>query len=141
MLNGSSHADVTLNVTATLVLPDGDQLLVWADLRYDLSDPYAIHATFTPPSGLQVPWVFARELLTKGMHGAAGIGDVTVWGISPDDQRDVYIALRSPTGEALFQFSGAELASFLGRTYVHCLPGDEHVHLDVDLAIERLLAS
>jgi hypothetical protein len=140
MLNGSSPATVTVDLMATLVSADGDHLPVLAALRYDRSDPYAIHAVFIAPSGPQVPWVFARELLTNGMLGAAGLGDVRVWRTSPDE-RDVYIGLISSDGEALLNFSGAELATFLGKTYAQCLPGDEHVHLDMDLAIEHLLAS
>jgi hypothetical protein len=148
MFNGSPPATVIVDLMATLVSAGGDQVPVWAVLRYDLSDPYAIHAIFTLPSGPPVPWVFARDLLTNGMLGAAGIGDVLVWRTSPDDQRtmpddqpDVYIGLMSPDGEALLRFSGAELATFLVKSYARCLPGDELAHLDVDLAIERLLAS
>jgi hypothetical protein len=148
MLNGSSPATVTLDMTATLIGSDGDSLPVRAALSYDLSDPYAIHAVLTAPLSPQVVWVFARELLTDGMLGAAGLGDVRIWRTSPedsctspDDQRDVYIGLISPDGEALLKFSGAELVTFVRRTYVQCLPGEENVHVDLDLAIEQLLAS
>lgn len=148
MPNGSSPATVTLDLTATLIRADGDPLPVRAALSYDLSDPYAISAIFTAPSSPQVSWVFARELLTDGMFGAAGVGDVRVWGISPDDQgtspedrRDVYIGLVSSDGEALLHFSGTELGRFPTRTYAECSPGDEHVHVDIDLAIEHLLSS
>jgi hypothetical protein len=161
MPNGSAPATVTLDLTGTLVRADGHHLPVRAALSYDLSDPYAIHAIFTVALSPQVPWVFARELLTNGMRGTAGLGDVRVWRTSPDDQctspddqctspddqctspddqRDVHIGLISPDGEALLHFSGAELARFLSRTYAQCWPGEEHIHVDIDLAIEHLLA-
>jgi hypothetical protein len=141
MLNGSPAATVSADLMAILVSADGDHLPVRAALCYHLSDPYAIHVTFTNPYGSQIPWVFGRELLVDGMLGSAGVGDVQVWCTSPDDQHDVYISLISLDGEALLQFSGAALASFLGKTYAECLPGDEPLHLDVDVAITRLLAS
>lgn len=135
-----SAAPVTLDLTATYMSTDGDHIPFPVSLGYDLSDPYAVWATFSVPSGPLVTWVFARELLTEGMLGAAGIGDVTVWRSSHEDQSEVYIGLASPDGEALIQVPSAAIATFLEKTYVQCPPGDEHVHLDMDLAIEHLLA-
>ena len=141
MFNGPPAATVTVDLMAILVSADGDHLPVRAALSYHLSDPYAIHVAFTSPYGPQIPWVFGRELLVDGMLGSGGVGDVQVWCTSPDDQLDVYISLISVHSEALLQFSGAALAAFLGMTYAECLPGDEPLHLDVDVAITRLLAS
>ncbi len=141
MVHRPSTATVTLDLTATLVSIDGQHLPMPAALRYDISDPYAVHATFSAPSSPRVSWVFARELLTNGMLGAAGLGDVTVWRSSPDDQSDVYVGLASSDGDALLHLPGAAIAQFLEKTYAHCPPGDEHVHMDVDLVIEHLLAS
>jgi hypothetical protein len=141
MVHRQSAATVTLDVTAELVSIDGDRLPLAAVLSYTVSDPYAVHATFSAPSCPQVSWVFARELLTNDMPGPAGLGDVTVWRSSPEDDCDVYVGLVSPDGEALLHIPGAAIATFLEKTYAQCPPGQEHLHMDLDLEIEHLLAS
>src|ERR687888_175865 len=52
-----------------------------ASLKYDPTDPYAVHVMFHPDtSGAEpVSWSFARELLVTGIDEAAGMGDVRVW--------------------------------------------------------------
>ena len=141
-MNGrSASTTITLDLTMHQVTADGDDVPVRATLRYDVSDPYAVHATFFAPSGPPVTWVFARELLTNGVLGAAGQGDVRVWRSSQQDSPHVYIGLISSDGEALLQVSSAALATFLRRSYAQCWPGEEDVHLDTDLVIEHLLAS
>jgi hypothetical protein len=134
-------AAVATDLTAVLLSDDHDGVLVRATLRYDVSDPYAVHAVFATGSGPSVPWVFARELLTNGVFDIAGDGDVQVWRTDEPERHDVFIGLSSPDGRALLQVSGTALAEFLTRTYALCLPGDETLHLDTDHVIERLLAS
>jgi hypothetical protein len=141
MTGRSPSTTVTLDVTMQQVTADGDDVPVRAALRYDVADPYAVHATFFAASGPPVTWVFARELLTNGVLGAAGQGDVRVWRSSQPDAPHVYLGLISTDGEALLQVSSAALATFLRRTYAQCWPGEEHTYLDTDLAIENLLAS
>jgi hypothetical protein len=140
MTDRSPSTTVTLDLTMQQVTADGDAVPVRAALRYDVADPYAVHATFFAASGPPVTWVFARELLTNGVLGAAGQGDVRVWRSSEPDDQHVYIGLIASGGEALLQVSSAALTTFLRRSYAQCWPGEEHIHLDTDLAIENLLA-
>jgi hypothetical protein len=141
MLSNNSNGTVSLDLTATLLSPDGNHQPIEATLRYVVSDPYAIHATFTPADGAQVTWVFARDLLTTGALGFSGFGDVQVWRSTSEQESDVYLGLVSPDGEACIHVPGAALTGFLVMTYAHCAPGEEHAYLDVDRAIEALLAS
>jgi hypothetical protein len=110
-------------------------------LHYDLADPYAVHATFRTGQGDGVSWVFARELLTLGVHRPAGDGDVRVWPSWSAGAEVIFIGLTSPDGEALLQAPTRQLVDFLGRTYALCAQGQEREHLDVDGAIEALLTS
>ena len=46
---------------------------------YSREDPYAIRISFHVGRGEPVEWHFARDLLSRGVEGRAGLGDVTVW--------------------------------------------------------------
>ncbi len=50
------------------------------------------------------------------------------------------MALSSPDGNALFEVPRSVLVRFLRRTYVVVPRGRESDHLDVDAAVNRLLA-
>ena len=52
----------------------------------------------------------------------------------------VALALSSPDGNALFEVPRSVLVRFLRRTYVVVPRGRESEHLDVDAAVNRLLA-
>jgi hypothetical protein len=73
--------------------------------------------------------------------GAGSDGDVRVWPSWSSGAEVVFIGLTSPDGEALLQAPTRDLVDFLGRTYALCPQGQERDHLDVDGAIEALLAS
>jgi Streptomyces sporulation and cell division protein, SsgA len=140
-MSRSVPTTVTRELTAQLVIPEDDSVSCPVVLHYDIADPYAVRATFDTGEGDGVSWVFARELLTLGVHRPAGDGDVHVWPSRASGSEIVFIGLASPNGEALLQASIAELVDFLGRSYSLCPQGKEGEHLDVDGAIEALLAS
>jgi len=123
-----------------LVVPGAD-VIVDAILRYDVSDPYAIHVTFRTGPGEEgrIEWLFARQLLSAGIVSTAGDGDVRVWP-SPDvDAGPVYVELSSPSGQALFAAPRGRLVDFLFRTYQLVPPGQESEHLDLDAELDLLL--
>lgn len=72
---------VEVETSIRLVTGDPATLPVRANLRFDPTDPYAVHVLFHAESagGEAVGWVFARELLVTGLDEPAGIGDVRVW--------------------------------------------------------------
>jgi hypothetical protein len=84
--------------------------------------------------------VFARELLTAGLHRPAGIGDVQLWPCRSHGLDVVCIALTSPEGEALLHAPARTLKAFLERTAATVPPDTEHGHLCLDEELSRLLA-
>jgi hypothetical protein len=140
-MNGWVPTTVTRELTVQLVAPGAGSVALPVVLHYDTADPYAVHATFRTGRGDGVSWVFARELLTLGVHRPAGDGDVRVWPSWSAGSEVIFIGLASPDGEALLQAPTRELTDFLGSSYSLCPQGQEREHLDVDSAIEALLAS
>lgn len=133
---------VEVETSLRLVTPDATGLPVRASLRFDPEDPYAVHVLFHTESvgGDPVGWSFARDLLVTGLDEPAGIGDVRVWPWNSSRGDFVALALSSPDGNALFEVPRSVLVRFLRRTYVAVPRGRESEHLDVDAAVNRLLA-
>lgn len=131
---------VTLRSTAVfdLLAPQTPAVPVKVELRYDTHDPYAVIAAFRTGRTGWVEWVFARDLLADGLLAEAGDGDVRIRP-SADDPESVVVELTSPSGHAMFETSAQELADFLDRTYDAVLPGNEHLWVDVDDALTRLI--
>jgi hypothetical protein len=61
-------------------------------------------------------WVFARDLLERGLRGPASTssGDVRIW---PSGRVRAVVELHSSQGVALVQFDSSALTRFLRRTY------------------------
>ncbi len=132
----SAHVHLRLLVPGTAALP------VRADLRYDVSDPYAVQISFY--SGPEthsdvVPWTFARQLLSQGVAAPAGEGDVQVWPSASSGSALVCLSLSSPSGRALFEVPLADLVQFLGQTYEAVPTGGESAYLDIDAELALLL--
>jgi hypothetical protein len=140
-MNGWAPSTVTREVIVQLVAPGDGSVSLPVVLHYDTADPYAVHATFRTGQGDGVSWVFARELLTVGVQRPTGDGDVRVWPSWNAGSEVVFIGLTSPDGEALLQAATSEMMDFLARSYALCAQGQERSHLDLDRAIEALLAS
>ena len=140
-MQGWAPTTVTRELTVELVTPGEGAVALPVVMHYDVADPYAVHATFRTGQGGGVSWVFARDLLSLGIHRPTGDGDVRVWPSWSTGHEVVFIALTSPDGEALLQASSGELGDFLTGTYAVCPQGDERQHLDMDRTIEALLAS
>ncbi|MFC9165588.1 SsgA family sporulation/cell division regulator [Streptomyces fungicidicus] len=130
---------VTCELHLRLILSNESSLPVRASLRYDTADPYAVHAAFHTGTEEAVEWVFARELLTAGLHRPAGIGDVQLWPCRSHGLDVVCIALNSEEGKALLHAPARVLESFLERSAAAVPPGTEHGHLCLDEELSRLL--
>ncbi len=136
-----------------LVVPGAVPLPVRAGLSYDAADPYAVTVDFHTggPTGSPgvvseddddvVSWTFARALLTDGVSGPAGAGDVQVWPSSSAGERVVCLSLSSPSGTALFEVPLGDLVDFLGQTYDAVPTGAESEHVDVEGELALLLGS
>ncbi|MFI2608355.1 SsgA family sporulation/cell division regulator [Kitasatospora sp. NPDC018619] len=131
---------VATSWSTAVTLPEGPfpDVAVEAQLRFDSASPYAVCLAF-PLLGEddRAHWVFARELLDRGLHGPAGCGDVTV---APGPEGRVLVTLRSPSARAVISIPGEVVAAFLLDSYRLVPAGSESEHLDLDAALARLLA-
>jgi hypothetical protein len=138
----SDISTVTAELELRLVVPGGPSLPVLAGLRYGADDPWAVRVTFQTGGegdGI-VEWMFARQLLTDGVAGAVGEGDVRVWPEMHGSERVVNLAMASPSGSALFEIDRDALVEFLQQTYLAVPTGSESSVVDLDAELARLLA-
>lgn len=133
-------ADVEVQITLNLVVPESGPVPLQVALRYSAGDPYAVRAAFRG-SDATVEWVFARELLLGGLSEPTGSGDVHVWPGRVDDNEAVHISLSSPDGRAVLRGDASDLRGFLDRTLEMVPAGGEEMHLDLDDIIAKLCAS
>ena len=126
------------DVDLRLVVPGDEGLRLTATLRYEVSDPYAVKATFRAGDEA-ISWVLGRDLLSDGLMAECGDGDVRVWPTTDGDAEVVMLQLSSPDGCALLAADAHGLEAFLARTYDAVPLGYEGDHLDVDGALAALL--
>jgi hypothetical protein len=117
-------------------------------LCYDSADPYAVRIAFgdtaeddvaADPEGA-ITWLLSRELLQAGLDRPAGDGDVRLWPARA--AADVlYLHLRAPSGEALFEVSRASVAAFLRQTEALVPLGEETARLGLDDELQVLLSN
>jgi hypothetical protein len=135
----TAHQVIRHRLVLELVGPEGPTPLD-VELRYDPADPYAVAMAFLR-DGDEVVWVFARDLLLRGVTEPAGLGDVHVFpSVDADGSAVVAVGLRGPTGEALMMGRARDFLSFLGQTTRAVWPGTEQdAGLSLDNAIAELL--
>jgi hypothetical protein len=139
-------ATVRSELELRLVVPGGPSLPVLADLRYAADDPWAVRVAFQ--TGAQngdgsgdgvVEWMFARQLLTDGIAGTVGEGDIRVWPAMSGGERVINLAMASPSGSALFEIDRDALVEFLQQTYLVVPTGSEEDVIDLDAELALLL--
>lgn len=117
-------------------------------LCYDPADPFAVRIAFgeigddsrVVDTEEGIAWLVSRELLQAGLDRPSGEGDVRVW--PAHAASDVlFLHLRAPSGEALFELSRAVVASFLRRTEALVPSGTESDLLDLDDELQVLLSN
>jgi len=133
------HMDVEAAVQLRLVVADADAVPLPVNLRYSATDPYAVRAVFSG-DGMEVEWVFARDLLRQGLSNPTGDGDVHVWPSWGTGRELLMISLTSPDGQAVLEASADDVRSFLDRTTAVVPDGQESDFLDLDAALSRLLS-
>lgn len=132
------QVDVEASVQLRLVVADADAVPLPVSLRYSAADPYAVRAVFSG-DGMEVEWVFARDLMRTGLATPIGDGDVHVWPSWGTGRELVMISLTSPDGQAVLEASAEDVRTFLDRTAVVVPDGEESLYLDLDAAVARLL--
>ncbi|MDK3258413.1 SsgA family sporulation/cell division regulator [Blastococcus capsensis] len=116
-------------------------------LCYDPTDPFAVRIAFGDPGDQDtadgdegIAWLVSRELLQAGLEHPAGDGDVRVWPARAT--ADVlFLHLRAPSGEALFELSRATVAAFLRHTEALVPTGSESALLQLDQELDTLLSN
>jgi len=110
-----------------------------AELRYDPSDPYAVAVAFHQGTS-EVVWVFARDLLMRGLSEPVGEGDVRVFpALDGDGHATVGLWLNAPTGQAVVKAPAQPVLGFVARTTQAVWPGTEGDHVSADAAIAAIL--
>lgn len=112
-----------------------------ASLGYEVNDPFAVRITFGDgPDDDGISWLLGRELLQAGLERPAGEGDVRLWP-SRTSGDVLFLHLRAPSGEALFEVSRGAVAAFLQLTENLVPSGHESEVLDVDDELATLLSN
>jgi hypothetical protein len=116
-------------------------------LCYDPTDPFAVRIAFGDVGDANdvdvdeagIAWLVSRELLQSGLDRPSGEGDVRVW--PAHGATDVlFLHLRAPSGEALFELSRATVTGFLRQTEVLVPSGSESAMLALDEELQALLS-
>ena len=145
----SPRSGCTTRTTLHLVGPQS-WTSVPAALVYEADDPYAVKVRFgdggepeepafdEPEDDGGVEWLLSRELLRAGTTAPAGDGDVRIWPARA--ALDVlFLQLRAPSGEALFELSASVVGEFLRDTERLVPVGEESGRLQVDDELTALL--
>lgn len=120
----------------TIVPPAGS-------LSCSRQDPCAVRIAFH--AGLEEPveWIFARDLLPRGIQGRQGTGDVHVRpspGPAGGEPGSVLnIELISPYSQPRFETPAREVTDFLRRACQIVPDGQESGHIDIDAELNDLL--
>ncbi|MEU8953592.1 SsgA family sporulation/cell division regulator [Streptomyces sp. NPDC048518] len=127
------------HVRARLVTPEGRERGLAVVLRYSAEDPLAVQMVFPAEAsldGVEVTWIFARQLLEEGLSAPAGGGDVHIW---PCGRARTVLEFHAYQGLALVQFDTMVLRRFLVRSYGVVPAGAEDESIDLDSGLSRLL--
>ena len=138
-----NSSTVSAELRLQLVAPPQTIVPLTGSLFYSRLDPYAVRIAFHVGLEEPVEWIFARDLLSRGIQGRQGIGDVQVWpspGPAGGDPGSVLtIELISPHGQARFETPAQGVTDFLRRAYRIVPDGQESGHVDLDAELNDLL--
>lgn len=134
-----SGTTVSAELGLMLVVPQHATVPLVASLFYSGEDPYAVRMAFHVGTDEPVEWIFARDLLAKGMTAPSGDGDVRVWPSPAEGEPTLNLVLSSPFGQAHFEAPIQALADFLRRTYEAIPAGREGEYFDIGGELDGLL--
>lgn len=139
----NSSSTVSAELGLWLVAAPQTIVPLTGSLFYSRQDPYAVRIAFYVGLEEPVEWIFARDLLSRGIQGRQGTGDVQVWpspGPAGGDSGSVLtIELTSPYGQARFETPAREVTDFLRRAHEIVPDGEESGHVDLDAELNDLL--
>jgi hypothetical protein len=135
----NTGATVSAELGLSLVVPEHGAVPLVASLCYSAGDPYAIRMAFHVGTDDPVEWIFSRDLLSAGLGGPTGEGDVQVWPGEVHGIAVLNLALSSPFGQAHFEAPMISIADFLNRTYSLIGAGRESDFINIDGELDELL--
>jgi hypothetical protein len=140
MKSSSASAELAFR----LIVPQQTVVPLVASLHYSSEDPYAIRVAFHVGLDEPVEWIFARDLLARGLESRDGLGDVRVWpgpasASGNTAEQVLHIELSSPFGEAHFEAPIGDVSDFIRRTYQIVPDGEEGGFVDVEAELANLL--
>ena len=135
----NTGATVSAELGLSLVVPEHGAVPLVASLAHSVGDPYAIRMAFHVGTDDPVEWIFSRDLLSAGLGGPTGEGDVQVWPGEVHGIAVLNIALSSPFGQAHFEAPMISIADFLNRTYGLIAAGCESDFINIDSELDELL--
>ncbi|MGW4568230.1 SsgA family sporulation/cell division regulator [Streptomyces sp. NPDC004561] len=117
-----------------------DRCPVLAHLSYDADDPFAVTAVFGHDGHVLASWRLDREMLSDGLTGRVGVGDVRLRPATTGMWRELrmdFLGDVRPDGSrhhaVVFAWAPA-VAAFLRETHRIVPPGSERVPVDELLA-------
>ncbi|MFE4411406.1 SsgA family sporulation/cell division regulator [Streptomyces sp. NPDC093064] len=131
--------DIEQFVEARLVSATPRMPSIPATLHYDRRDPFAVRMTFPAPAtleGVDVCWLFARDLLAAGLREPEGDGDVRV---RPYGFDRTVMEFHAPEGTAVVHVRSGEIRRFLEATSELVPLGLEHLQFDLDHDLAELM--
>ncbi|MFJ2715446.1 SsgA family sporulation/cell division regulator [Streptomyces sp. NPDC087437] len=131
--------DIEQFVEARLVSAMPRMPSIPATLHYDRRDPFAVRMTFPAPAtleGVDVCWLFARDLLAAGLREPEGDGDVRV---RPYGFDRTVLEFHAPEGTAVVHVHSGEIRRFLEAASELVPLGLEHLQFDLDHGLAELM--
>jgi hypothetical protein len=109
-------------------------------LRYSTDDPLVVVLIVSRPGRGSACWVISRDLLSAGLTGTAGIGDVTVEPVAEQSRPlAVLLRVRNDWGEACIHIDHQALLFYLERSHAMMPFGSEAQSRQADAELDQLL--
>ncbi|MFD7781297.1 SsgA family sporulation/cell division regulator [Streptomyces sp. NPDC059753] len=109
-------------------------------LRYYTDVPLVVGLIVSRPGHSSASWVISRDLLSAGLTGTAGIGDVTVEPVAePNNPLGVLLRVRNERGDARIHIDHEALLLYLERSHAMMPFGTEAQSRQADLELDQLL--
>lgn len=125
-----------------LAYPDGERLPCEVELRYCADDPLVVRIVVPGGRARGGSWRLSRDLLSAGLTGTAGIGDVTVRPVAHEGEPlSVEIAVRCARAGGLVRFvmGHRALLTYLERSHALVPFGTEADQGAMDRELELFL--
>ncbi|MFD0068789.1 SsgA family sporulation/cell division regulator [Streptomyces sp. NPDC056690] len=108
-------------------------------LRYSTDDPLVCLISARHGHG-SACWVISRDLLSAGLTGTAGMGDITVEPVAEQNKPlGVLLRVRNERGEARIHIDHQALLLYLERSHAMMPFGTEAQSREVDAELDQLL--